>query len=114
MTGNLDLKEIKVSCSGDKKKHRADCMHCSIRHLMLFSPLDIESFSSRLKPISHMISDAKTRIYHQGQPPLNIFSIRSGFVKLTYFSDNGQQRIVRLVGPGASIGLEALLGENYN
>ncbi len=74
----------------------------------------MESISTQLWPIHRCISAAKTSIYHQGQPPYGIFSIRRGFVKLVSLNKNGQHRIIRLLGPGSCIGLEALLNENYH
>jgi CRP-like cAMP-binding protein len=113
LTGNVDNKLSSI-CLDDRKIQRADCQHCSIRHRMLFAPLDIETLSPVLRPINHMLSAAKTRLYHQGQPPQNIFSLRRGFVKLTQLSEDGQEHIVRLLGPGSCIGLEALMRQDYN
>lgn len=60
-----------------------------------------------------MVCAAKTQIYHQGQPPQSIFSIRRGFIKLIQLNENGEEHIVRLLGPGSCLGLEALTGNNY-
>jgi CRP-like cAMP-binding protein len=108
------IQSSKTVCLNDKKVRRADCQHCSLRHGMLFSPLDISALSKWLWPITHKISKAKTRIYNQDQPPQNIFSLRQGYIKLISYSKNGEQRIIRILGPGSCIGLEALLDQSYH
>ena len=100
-------------CTDDSKIYRADCEHCTIRHLMLFAPLEMERLAHWLWPINHIVTPPKRSIYHKGQPPHSIFSIRRGFVKLVQLRYNGEESIVRLIGPGQCIGLEALLGESY-
>lgn len=99
---------------GRKKLQRSDCLHCSIRPKMLFASLDIEKMSSWFWPINHMVCEARTRLYHQGQPPQSIFSIRRGFIKLTQLNVDGEEKIVRLLGPGACLGLEALTQQGYH
>ena len=111
---NIIDQSAQTVCLSDKKIHRPDCQHCSLRHGMLFSNLDVSTLSKWLWPISHTISKAKTRIYNQDQPPQNIFSLRQGYIKLISFNKNGEQRIIRILGPGSSIGLEALLDQSYH
>ena len=116
MTSNVSTKSI---CTDDqilinKKVQRSDCQHCSIRHRMLFAPLDMEKLASWFWPINHTVCATKTRIYHQGQPSQSVFSLRRGFVKLTQLNENGDEKIVRLLGPGACIGLEALTKSAYS
>ena len=108
------MDDIISVCIDDKKIKRADCQHCSIRHRMLFAPLDMEKISPFLWPINNVTCDARTRIYHQGQPPQSIFSIRRGFVKLVQLTEDGQEHIVRLIGPGSCLGLEALMNQSYH
>lgn len=56
---------------------------------------------------------AGTIIYHSDEPGRALFTIRSGVVKLVQCLPNGTQRIVRLLRQGATLGLEAVLGEPY-
>jgi CRP-like cAMP-binding protein len=105
---------INPVCLDDKKIYRADCQHCSIRHRMLFAPLDMNKISHWLWPINHQVFAPKTRLYHQGQPPQSIFSIRRGYIKLIQLTDDGKEHIVRLLGPGSCLGLEALMNESYH
>ena len=52
-------------------------------------------------------------IYRSGERGSDLFSIRSGMVKLVQDSGWRGQRILRLVGRGAAIGLEVLNGEAF-
>lgn len=101
-------------CLNDRKIYRADCVHCTIRSRMLFSPLHIESIAHLLCPITHRVYGPRASIFDQGQPTKSIFSIRRGSIKLIQVSKSGQQRIVRLLGPGDCAGLEALTDEKYH
>jgi len=80
---------------------------------MLFADLDIEAAAPVLEPICHTWHEPGERIYQQGQQSEEIYSIRRGIVKLSMLTAEGDLRIVRLVGPGATIGLESLLKKNY-
>ncbi|CAA0124980.1 Transcriptional regulator LdrP [BD1-7 clade bacterium] len=104
---------INCVCLDDKVIRRQECEHCAIRQRMLFSQLDLESLSTWLWPIHQMRCDARTVVYHQGQPAQTVFSLRQGFIKLVRYSENGDQHIVRLLGPGSCVGLEAMLQDTY-
>lgn len=104
---------LKPICLDDSKIERADCHHCSIRHRMLFAPLDMAAIERWIQPIKHQRGKAKTRIFQQGQAPHNIFSLRRGFIKLIQVDLQGKEHILRILGPGSCIGLEALLDNRY-
>ena len=87
---------------------RADCRHCSIRHMMLFSGLPELAFSDRLAPIDNFTFPTGTTLFTEGQDDGAVFSIRRGLVKLLSLTPGGDLRIVRLLGAGAAIGLEML------
>lgn len=102
-----------VACLSKNKSFTVDCVKCSLRPSMLFSDLDLDGFTQRIGLINHSLSKARTIIYMQGESPENIFSLRHGFIKLIQLNSNGEQRIIRILGPGDSIGLEALNKQNY-
>lgn len=102
-----------VACLSKKKSFTVDCEKCSLRPSMLFSDLDLDGFTQRIGLINHSISKARTTIYMQGEAPGNIFSLRHGFIKLIQLNSNGEQRIIRILGPGDCIGLEALHKQSY-
>ena len=81
---------------------------------MLFSELPETAFDDVLQPIDHFIFQPDTTLYEIGGNDRVIYSIRQGLVKLLHDTDGGTRRIVRLLGPRASIGLELLDGlEGY-
>lgn len=98
-------------CTNAEWVGRADCKHCQIRHLMLFSGLPDAAFDHTLHPIDHFIFPPGSSLHESGRQGESIFSIRRGLVKLINVAPGGVQRIVRLLGPGSSVGLELLDGE---
>ena len=101
-------------CLNDQKVHRPNCTQCPVRSQMLFSGLDIHALDGVLSPITNYRVNAGQAIYHQGATAGSVYSIRSGFVKLVHHNEGGQERIVRLQGGGACIGLESLLTKEYS
>ena len=59
---------------------------------------------------SDFIFPPGANLYEIGGNDRVIYSIRQGLVKLLHYTDDGTRRIVRLLGPGASVGLELLDG----
>jgi len=81
---------------------------------MLFSELPDTAFEHMLHPIDHFIFSPGSLLHEAGRHGESIFSIRRGLVKLINVAPAGVQRIVRLLGPGSSVGLELLDGgEGY-
>ena len=81
--------------------------------MMMFSGLQDSDFDHLLEPIDNLRYAARTFFYNQGDLGYTVYSIRRGLVKLIQILPDGSQRIVRVLGPGALIGLEALLDEPY-
>ncbi|WP_407644160.1 cyclic nucleotide-binding domain-containing protein [Ferrimonas sediminicola] len=54
-----------------------------------------------LSPIDHYHFEPDAAIYHQGQQAPAVYSIRNGCVKLSLFSSESGERIVRLLGTGS-------------
>jgi CRP-like cAMP-binding protein len=81
---------------------------------MLFSDLPDTAFDHLLQPIDHFVFPRGVTLYEAGDNGRVIYSIRQGLVKLMHYADDGTRRIVRMLGPGASLGLELLDGvEGY-
>lgn len=100
-------------CLNDQKVYRPNCAQCPVRRKMLFSSLDVGALDGILSPIINYRVSAGEPIYHQGDEAGSVYSIRSGFVKLVHHSEDGHERIVRLQGGGACVGLESLLNKEY-
>jgi CRP-like cAMP-binding protein len=105
------LNETEVTfCTNAEWIGRSRCDKCHIRQLMLFSALPETAFEKILQPIDHMIYPAGSVLYEADTHKKFIYSIRDGMVKLEHVAQDGQNRIVRLLGAGAAIGLELLDG----
>lgn len=106
----MEKKLKKSYCANKEWLGRADCGHCHVRHLMLFSGLPESAFDTVLQPVDHFIFHEGSVIYVDGGKDGHIYSIRRGLVKLLHIAPDGSQRIVRIMGPGATVGLEMLDG----
>jgi CRP-like cAMP-binding protein len=104
-------KAIKKSfCANREWLGRADCGKCHIRNLMLFSGLPDEAFEEPLQPVDHFLFPPNSMLYEANGKDPYIYSIRRGLVKLLHTAPDGSQRIVRIMGPGSTVGLEKLDG----
>ncbi|NNL06474.1 MAG: Crp/Fnr family transcriptional regulator [Gammaproteobacteria bacterium] len=97
-------------CTNAEWVGRAHCGKCHIRKLMLFSELPSSAFDHLLQPIDHYLYPHGSVIYEANSHKKFIYSIRRGMVKLVHVAQDGDNRIVRLLGPGSAIGLELLDG----
>ena len=102
-----------VECSENQRERDADCLHCAVRHRMLFADVDVESAQLLLRPIRHITQPRNATLYREGDAAKHLYSLRRGVIKLSMTSEDGDMRIVRLVGPGTTIGLEALVDKTY-
>ncbi|MDX2507168.1 MAG: Crp/Fnr family transcriptional regulator [Gammaproteobacteria bacterium] len=100
-------------CTNPEWLGRSDCRNCGVRHMMMFSGLQDSDFDHILEPIDNFRYAEKTLFYTQGTQDNKVYSIRSGVIKLIQTQSDGSLRIVRLLGPGALVGLEALLDQPY-
>jgi len=110
---NREKSWLNTDCTPEQRMQRADCKHCSLRDRMLFADVDVDAASTLLKQVNHIRYLPGEPLYHQGEEPSAVYSVRRGIVKLSLVSPNGDLRIVRLIGPGAAIGLETLLEQPY-
>jgi CRP-like cAMP-binding protein len=81
---------------------------------MMFADLDMASAAPLLAAVTHEKFGPGERIYPAGGKPGALFSVRRGVIKLSSISPEGDLRIVRLLGPGTTFGLEAMLKEPYH
>lgn len=111
---SLQTKNVNALCTDDSRIRRADCAHCAIRKRMLFADIDIDAAGLLLAPVTNIKYEQGGLLFYQGDQSDALFSLRSGLVKLSLASPEGELRIVRLLGPGAVIGLECLLKQPYH
>lgn len=84
-----------------------------MRDLALFADLTREDFGLIHMPIDVLMFPAGAALYHVGDEPSAVFTVRTGLVKLVRYLPSGGQRIVRLLRRGDTAGLEAVLGQPY-
>ena len=107
----MSKESAQAFCTNAEWSGRAHCANCHIRKVMLFSELPDTAFDNLLQPIDQYVYPPGSVIYEADSNKKFIYSIRRGMVKLVHIAEDGFSRIVRLLGPGAAIGLE-LLEEN--
>ena len=91
--------------------HAPRCGTCSPRTRGLFGELP--------DPLTNKLDHEKTAheyergqvIFYEGTPPLAIYCIHSGIVKLYKSGKNGTHIMIRILGPGEVIGYRALLAD---
>lgn len=91
-----------------RQGNHADCKTCPVRKVMLFSALSESAIEKILAPIDSFVYPEGAKLYTKGEPADWVHSLRGGVVKLEEAYNGGTPRIVRLIGPGAAIGIEGL------
>lgn len=81
--------------------------------MVLFADLEHDDFALIHKPIDELQFAPGHSLYHPGDAPNYVYTIRQGLLKLSQSLPSGDQRIVRLLRQGNLAGLEALLGQQY-
>lgn len=104
---------MKASAIESAWKGIARCEHCAVRSLALFGDLRAEDFNLIHLPIDEIEFAPGITIYSVADPAPAVFTLRSGLVKLVQYLPDGHQRIVGLVSPGGTFGMEALVGRPY-
>lgn len=104
---------MKSNCTNTEWVGRAKCSVCEVRNIVLFADLSVDELDRILQPIDNLHAPDGATLYEQGSNGGHVFTLRHGMVKLTIDLPGGGYRIVRLLGPGDIIGLEALLGQPY-
>lgn len=92
---------------------QAECRGCGIRDLALFADLKEQDFSLIHLPIDEIAYEAGAVLYNSGDDGRAVYTVRSGLIKLVQYLPDGAQRIVRLLRPGDTLGLEVLVGDTY-
>ncbi|WP_421910323.1 fumarate/nitrate reduction transcriptional regulator Fnr [Marinobacter sp.] len=93
---------------------RASCHQCSLSNLCL--PLAVEeSELDRLEDIMEQgrIFNRGEHIFDQSTPYRSCFAVRSGAVKTSIVSENGEEQVTGFFMPGELVGLDSMGSEHY-
>ena len=91
----------------------ADCLNCAIRSSALFSGLIEKDFELIHEPVEQLTLEPGSVLYKVGDHGHHLFTVRSGLLKLVQYLPDGSQRIVRLVRSTDVLGLEMMVGQQY-
>jgi len=90
------------------------CNPCPVRALDLFSGLSDARANGVLKAVDRLFFVPRAPIYQSGEKTPFVYVLRVGLIKLSHYLPNGDERIVRILKPGDTAGLEALFGNPYH
>jgi CRP/FNR family transcriptional regulator, anaerobic regulatory protein len=96
------LSPIKIRSAGDSP----DCHHCGVRDQSLFAGLSDQAVDSVHGLVHDLRLPANGRLFTEGENGHSLYTVRSGMVKLVRYLSDGTQRIVRVLKPGDTAGLE--------
>ncbi|WP_349596079.1 Crp/Fnr family transcriptional regulator [Thalassospira sp. NFXS8] len=89
------------------------CKSCGVRQLALFTDMTDEDFKLVHQPVDEIKLVQGEVLYHTDDTADCLYTLRSGLVKMTHYLIDGSQRVVRLVRPGGTMGLEALVAGRF-
>ncbi|MBD3169227.1 MAG: cyclic nucleotide-binding domain-containing protein [candidate division Zixibacteria bacterium] len=87
------------------------CQTCGFKQDSLFCGLAAQLLDNLDKAKSAVEYKPGQIIFYEGSPPLAIYCIKSGSVKLYKTGGKGEEQVIRLLGPGDIIGYRALLSQ---
>ncbi len=91
----------------------AKCSLCAVRNLVLFAGLREADFRHIHQPIKDVVLTPHDTLYRMHERGSALFTLRGGAMKLVQYLPDGNQRIVRLLRDGDTLGLEALVRQPY-
>jgi len=93
----------------DIKAFQIACKVCSMRELCLPIGLSHDELSDLDEIIRHRHPLRRgDRLFKQGQPLSVLYAVRSGSVKTTVDTEDGQEKVISFALPGELLGLEAI------
>ncbi|MCB1756754.1 MAG: Crp/Fnr family transcriptional regulator [Gammaproteobacteria bacterium] len=91
----------------------ADCKHCPSRDFSLFASLPDQDLEHTRAPVNKYKFKHGSVIYRADEKGHELYTLRTGLLKLERYLPDGNQRIVRLVRPNDLFGLEVLVKPAY-
>lgn len=92
----------------------SDCRNCGIRDMVLFADLNEQDFNLIHAPIDDLAYQAGQTLYQALDHAVGVFTLRKGMLKLVRVTEDGRERVVRVLFPGDVVGLEALATGRYD
>jgi len=89
-----------------------DCTHCDLRQQALFSALHESRLEHLQSGIGSAVIPVGAAVYRESEPATAVYTVGRGLIKLLKQGPSGE-RIVRLLGSGAAVGLEAYFDGRY-
>lgn len=89
-----------------------DCTQCDLRQQALFSALHESHLEHLQSAIGSAVIPVGAAVYRENAPATAVYTVGRGLIKLLKQGPAGE-RIVRLLGAGAAVGLEAYFHERY-
>ncbi|MDR0440538.1 MAG: Crp/Fnr family transcriptional regulator [Candidatus Accumulibacter sp.] len=94
-------------------RNNVDCLACDGRENSFFAGLSPDAVATLHVDVNNTGIPSDTILYQPGIPAEHLWVLRTGIVKLTAFSWNGEPRIVRILKPGDVAGIEGLLAGSH-
>lgn len=91
----------------------ADCRRCRSQAPVPFAGLESRQFAGRLFHIQDYHVETGVDLVTAGAEADSLFTIREGFVKVWNQDNEGRTRILRLLGPGDVVGMDAMFQSRY-
>jgi len=104
---------MKIEVIDEAWQQARRCESCGIRELVLFADLNKADFDLIHHPIVELEFKTNEYLFKAGDQADYVYTLRSGLIKLVKFTDDGRQRIVRLLSQGDLAGIEALDNQPY-
>jgi CRP-like cAMP-binding protein len=94
-------------------RNNTDCLACDGRENSFFAGLSPDVIATLHVDVDNTGLPSGAILYRPGVPAEHLWVLRTGAVKLTALSWNGEPRIVRILKPGDVAGIEGLLAGGY-
>ena len=109
-TGTHSVEKLRICAAW---RNQVDCLACDGRENAFFAGLPPDAIATLHVDVDNTGIPSDAILYQPGIPAEHLWVLRTGAVKLTAFSWNGEARIVRILKSGDVAGIEGLLAGSY-
>lgn len=92
----------------------AGCDACPVRAVDMFQGISKHLAATLMDDIDHLVCPPRSTVYVRGETSPFVYVVRSGLIKLSHHSTAGEERIVRILKSGDTMGLEALFMDPHH